>query len=343
MKSSSTTPPSSGGSSAGVLLGVHIGPENNATDEAGIQALDTQLGRNIAIDSDYVDWNPNSSPNGFPNMDRLNWDKQNGFIAMESWRTDFAGADPSGGCATAADIIAGKYDAQLVKQADLAKSYGAPILVRWHYEMTDNADDTCFNNGQTVKKNFAVAGPNYVNSWKHIVDIFRQQGATNVEWVWGPSAGLFTGDNGSLDATDWKLFYPGNDYVDWISDDHYNKDTTLESYATDPNIANFYSQVSGLGKPLMQAETGAYYISSMSPDPQTEWLQTAFNALPTKYPDFKAFIYWDGTNGTSGGDGSSGDGGYGLRGGGLAAFKTSINSTYYQATQLPFLTSPSDK
>ena len=311
----------------GVLLGIHSVPESNSVGEAGITSLEGTLGRNLAIDSDYVDWNPNSQPYGFPNTARIQWDSQHNLITMESWRTDFSSADPSGGCATAADIVAGKYDAQLTQQADAAKALGVPILVRWHYEMSDNDDDTCFNNGKPVKDSYAIAGANYVASWKHIVDIFRKEGATNVQWVWGPSAGLFANKDGSgtVDTTDWKLFYPGNDYVDWISDDRYNKTNTPESYATDPFIADFYSQVSGLGKPLMQAETGSNYVAGMSPDPQTEWITGVYTALTTKYPDFKAFIYWNGSDGAA----------YSLQGAGLAEFKKMASDPHFSALPFP--------
>ena len=108
--------------------------------------------------------------------------------------------------------------------------------------MTDNDDDTCFNNGVPVKNNMAQVGQNYVASWKHIVDLFRAHGASNVRWVWAPSATLFSNSDGSVDATTWTYFYPGDSYVDWIACDHYNKSDTPASFATDPNIADFYAQ-----------------------------------------------------------------------------------------------------
>ncbi len=48
----------------------------------------------------------------------------------------------------------------------------------------------------------------YVTAWRHIHDIFEQEGATNVRWVWAPNVkpGL---------PTPYAELYPGDDYVDW--------------------------------------------------------------------------------------------------------------------------------
>ena len=320
--------------SSGVMLGAHIEPENNSTDEAGFTSLEGQLGHNLAIYSDYEDWNPTSAPTGFPNTSLLNWSQQHHLLTMISWRTDFAASSPTGGCATAADITAGKYDSQLTQQADAVKALGYPILVRWHYEMTNNDDDTCFNNGIPIKSDLAKAGQNYVASWKHIVDIFRAQGANNVQWVWSPSANLFSNKNGSVNPTNWKLFYPGDSYVDWIADDNYNKTDKPLSFGSDPDIANFYNQTSGLGKPLMQSETGADHDTTQNPDAQTTWIQTAQIALKTKYPAFKALIWWDGIGSAYQKANPNSNTGYGLQGPGLDAFKQMASDPHF--TALPF-------
>src|SRR5204863_202833 len=53
--------------------------------------------------------------------------------------------------------------------------------------------------------------------------IFKEEGADNVIWVWTPNAAGFkdgrkyTGGNPPA-----PFFYPGDDYVDWISADGYN-------------------------------------------------------------------------------------------------------------------------
>ena len=133
------------------------------------------------------------------------------------WRILFR-SDPARGCATADAIVAGEYDAQLRKQAAEVKALGAPILVRFNYEMTGNAKHTCFT-GFAVKQNPSLAGSKFIAAWKHVVDSFRAVGATNVKWVWAPGKHAF--EKGL-----WSSFYPGGDYVDWIGIDDYNGSTT---------------------------------------------------------------------------------------------------------------------
>ena len=53
------------------------------------------------------------------------------------------------------------------------------------------------------------SGPEFIAAWRHLHDIFRRAGASNVAWVWCPTAEGF--DRGEAAA-----FYPGDDVVDWI-------------------------------------------------------------------------------------------------------------------------------
>jgi hypothetical protein len=58
------------------------------------------------------------------------------------------------------------------------------------------------------------SGEDYIAAWKHVRSIFRQEGATNVSWVWCPTAeGFIRGDA--------PPFYPGDDQVDWTCVDVY--------------------------------------------------------------------------------------------------------------------------
>jgi len=312
------------------LLGAHVDFIAAATSQADFEALEASIGRPLALDGDYQDWMPTSSPAGFPNLARIAWDKAAGRTIMISWRTDFQGATPNAGCATAADIIAGKYDKQMVGQATAIAAVGTDVLVRWHYEFTSNDDDTCFNNGIPVNSDFAAAGRNYVNSWKHIVDLFRANGANNVRWVWAPAASLFSNKDGSADPLTWTYFYPGDSYVDWIACDRYNKSDTPASFATDADIANFYSQTSPRGKPLMVSETAANNDPAQSPDAQTLWLTTIRTALPAKYPAIRALVWWNTANSDYlNANPKYGGTGYQLVGPGLAAYKALANDSYF--------------
>ncbi|MGE5408405.1 MAG: glycosyl hydrolase, partial [Syntrophothermus sp.] len=77
-----------------------------------------------------------------------------------------------------AAIAAGSYDGYLREQAEAAKSWGAPLMIRFAHEM--NGDWFSWGSPGTSPETF-------VSAWRHVVDLFRSVGAYNVEWVWAPN------------------------------------------------------------------------------------------------------------------------------------------------------------
>ena len=305
---------SGGAARAQAMLGVHLGNPSLQSGEALVLSLEGALGRNIAIDSDYENWGT------FPDTGRVQWDIQQGLLPMQSWRIEFSDLDPNT-CATAKAINAGVYDTQIIRQARTIRSLGAPVLIRFNYEMTDNAENTCFT-GFPVNNNWPLAGQEFVSAWRHVVGLFRAAGATNAVWVWAPGAGSYV--EGS-----WPYFWPGAAWVDWIGIDDYNKVDTPSSFATDPGIPQFIPAVGGLGKPLMVSENGALEDPNMNPDAQTRWVETARTYIKA-HPQIKAYVYWD----TEGAilppppyDGT----GYILKGAGMVAFKALANDPWFKA------------
>ena len=305
----------SGAAQAGVMLGAHVGYENTPDSQSQFTALESAIGRKLAIDNDHQDWAE------FPKVDRVKWDVANGRTPMLSWRILYHRGNPAGGCATAEAISAGTYDAQLARQAAAAKALGVTMLVRFNYEMTNNEENTCFT-GFKVKLDPTTAGAKYVAAWKHVVDRFRAAGATNVKWVWAPG-------HKAYEKGLWRMFYPGNAYVDWIGVDDYNKSNTPASFATDPGILAFYAATASMGKPLMVSETGAVNDPKQTPDAQTLWLTTARAFLKT-HPAIKAFVYWSNGGKFARENAGYGGSGYVLQGPGLAAFRAMANDPYFR-------------
>jgi glycosyl hydrolase family 26 len=290
------------------MLGAHVGYEYNPDAQAEFDALERAIGHNLALDNTHEGWPV------MPDAARINWDFQHHRLPMVTWMIALKFGDPHSGCATADDILAGAYDGQIAKQVQAVKALGHPILIRFNHEMTNLKQHTCFT-GFPVKQNPQLAGTKYVKVWKYVVDIFRSAGVTNVKWVWSPSNHAF--ENGL-----WRMFYPGGDYVDWIGADDYNTSDVPRSFATDPGINAFYNATSGMGKPLMIAETGAVSDPSQEPDPQTLWLTTAREYVKS-HPAIKAFLYWDDQPPRA-------LTGNRLQGAGLAAFKAMADDPYFQ-------------
>ena len=296
------------------MLGAHVDYEGNPKSQTDFMALETAIGRKLAIDSDYEDWA------AFPNTARINWDVQNGRQSMQSWKVVFQSSATPLQCATAVAIAAGTYDTQLARQAAAVKALKTPILIRFNYEMTDNVFNTCFT-GFPVTQNLPLAGARYVAAWKHVVDIFRAAGVTNAKWVFAPSAFAYL-------KGQWSYFYPGAAYVDWMAADHYNKSDVPASFATDPAINAFYNLASATGKPLMMSETAGNNDPRLSPDAQVLWL-TTLEAFFKAKPALMALVYWNDQGQYLQANPGYGGSGYTLQGTGMATFKTIANDPYF--------------
>lgn len=107
--------------------------------------------------------------------------------------------------ASVANVAAGLDDTELATVANRLKSLGSPVMIRPWHEFNGN----WFPWSATVS-----TCPTWISGWRHMVDVFRHNGATNVGFDWSPSEGS---DRAIRDAC-----YPGDNYVDWVSSDEYN-------------------------------------------------------------------------------------------------------------------------
>ncbi len=203
------------------------------------------------------------------------------------------------GCSDVAAIASSKDDSIITSYAQGLKTFGHPVFLRWYWEM--NHVDHHSNCG---------AGTNpaaFVSAWQHIWTIFQKQGATNVAFVWCPGGSRNTA-----------AFYPGDRYVDWIGNDHFDDQgaPTTGTQAVTNVFGAFYQEWSGHGKPMMIGATGA------TPTDQPGYLQGLQAAFPTTYPAFKALMYFDAPGG-------NGKGPWHLQGGGVTAFGALATDPYF--------------
>lgn len=102
-----------------------------------------------------------------------------------------------------ADIVAGKLDDRIRTHARQVRALGKPILLRMRWEMD--------------RPNLAgsVGSPeDYQRAWRHVRKAFEREGATNVAWVFCPTAEGFEENRAAA-------YYPGDDAVDWTCADVY--------------------------------------------------------------------------------------------------------------------------
>jgi mannan endo-1,4-beta-mannosidase len=107
--------------------------------------------------------------------------------------------------ASVAAIAAGTYDGYLRAYADSVRDFGHPVVIGFGHEM--NAPWYSWGYGW-------VPAATFVRAWRHIVTLFRAQGADNVTWMWTLQADA----KGTGPIASW---WPGAQYVSWVGIDGY--------------------------------------------------------------------------------------------------------------------------
>jgi glycosyl hydrolase family 26 len=147
----------------------------------------------------------------------------------------FVQIDPTD--ASISGIAAGVYDGYLRLYADNVREFGHAVVIGFGHEM--NAPTYSWGYGHVPASTFVAA-------WRHIVSLFRGQGAENVTWLWTLQAdGPGTGPIAS--------WWPGASYVTWVGIDgyYYTRSDTFDKVFS-PTI----HQVRALtAKPVLLSET----------------------------------------------------------------------------------------
>ena len=267
-----------GGRPSGPLVpaaGFYVGAYTKSTEgygeakqRAAIEDLESHLGRRLHIDHHFYEWSK-----VFPSQSEP-WDIDHGRIPMISW---------NGAGVLSSTIAAGHHDGMIRARAEAVRRLGAPVFIRWFWEMDGNK-----------KAQWAENPASYTDAWRRIVDLFRAQGATNAVWVWCPNASAFD-DNKAM------AWYPGPDHVDWICADGYNfspnRGDKWENF--DEIFDHFYREGAKLNKPMMIGEFGVLEDPA-HPGRKGEWFHIAHDMLAQKYPAIAALVYFNADSTTNG-------------------------------------------
>jgi mannan endo-1,4-beta-mannosidase len=138
-----------------------------------------------------------------------------------------------------AAIVAGQYDAYLRAYARQVRAFGHRVIIGFAHEM----------NGKWYSWGWTHVPPYlWVRAWRHVVDVFRSQGARNVIWLW-----TIHHEYGSIRVV--KQYWPGKRYVTWVGIDGYFEQPSDTYY----NV--FGGTVQGIRKftwkPILLSEAGA--------------------------------------------------------------------------------------
>jgi hypothetical protein len=181
-----------------------------------------------------------------------------------------------------AQIAAGRYDASLAAQAR-------------RFAKLDRQAFVTFDHEADAKTRYNVRGSpaRFVAAWRHVVEVYRRNGADNVVFVWN-----VTGWEGNFDKLPG--LWPGNAFVDWLSWEGYNMSACRPNqdgpHSFDEAVRPMYSWVQSNGprhgidpgKPVMISEMGTTPIGAATDD----WYRAVPGTL-RKLPRIRAVKVWN--------------------------------------------------
>ncbi len=270
-----------------------------------LPSFEASAGKAVSLVMLLHSWNQGNFP-----YNSMNSIRSHGSIPVLSWQS-YA---PENAVETSWKRISeGSMDGYIRQWAYDSKSWGHPYFLRFDWEMNGYWDP------------YSSQAEYYVPMWKHVRDIFRQEGATNVTWVWCPNI-----DGPSTRPLE--QVFPGNDQVDWVCMDGYNFGTS-QSWSSWSSFSSLfaptYNHLLKLapGKPIMIGEISSSEVGGSKP----EWIRQMFSDLPSKFPNVKAFIWFNINKETDWRIESSEES--------KRAFREGINSSYFASNNYASLSS----
>jgi Glycosyl hydrolase family 26 len=246
-----------------ILFGAYTRGDINL-DLSAIQDLEQDLNHTL----DIVQW--------FTNFDHP-WEadavKQAalfGRIPMITWQPTGHSLD---------SILSGVDDNYLREWARGAKTYGKSIYIRLMPEM--NGDWVTWS-GDPEK---------YIATWRYIINKFRQEGATNVKWIWAPNC-----MDGPRDdpAYFMERYYPGQAYVDVIGLSGFNWGNVekIHIWRTYEDIfLSAYERLNKIADHRFWVVETASAEDSKDSQRKADWIKSMFTS--TVFPKVEAIIWFN--------------------------------------------------
>jgi len=253
----------------GALFGAFADMGTSGWNQHEVAEFEAMIGRTLDIDHRYYAWN-----DPFPGENE-SWDAVNGRIPLITWEPWDAKLNA---------IRAGVYDAMVRQRAAALRDGGSPVFLRFAHEMNGNwyPWDGYHNNGSGKRNGPAI----YVAAWRHLHRLFTEEGATNVVWVWCPNQRSFP----STAWNNFRNYYPGDAYVDWVCVDGYNFGTSAStSWRSFAEVLRPIYRAYGSIKPIMVAETGSVELGG----DKAQWIADAADALRQEFPSVAAFLWFN--------------------------------------------------
>jgi beta-mannanase len=128
----------------------------------------------------------------------------------------------------------------------------------------------------------------FVDAWRRIHDLFHDEGATNVTWVWSVNHRSVP----HIPANRVEEFWPGSRYVDWIGISGFNPGPVRVPFrwqSFDHVNRSRYLELLQYDKPIMISETAAPEVGG----DKAAWVARMFRSISARYPKLGALIWFD--------------------------------------------------
>lgn len=268
-----------------------------------------EVGRRPVIIGAYKSWNLHLVD---PTQLSAVWAR--GAVPMVTWEP----WGPHGKAYKLADIAKGLYDGYVRRSALAAARWGRPLFVRFAHEM----NGTWYPWGKGRHRNTPRL---FVAAWRHVVRVFRRNGADNVRWVWSPNQNL----SGRFPFTQ---YYPGDRWVDWVGLDGFNSALSPDWLSFSEVFAGTYNSLVRLTpRPIMIAETGTWETGGS----KSAWVREALARELPQMSHIRALVWWSVND-------SRGDFRVNSSPGALQALRQAIRSPSLGADRAEFLATPAE-
>ncbi len=239
---------------------------------SSLTALENTLGVTFTAAMWYQDWSAAFDPTPANNFHAT------GHIPELTWEPQISGTGISYDA-----VNAGSYDSYLTSFGQAVAALGYPIRLSLAPEM--NTDWTPWGIGSQGNN-----ATNFKSFYQHVVQKFRDAGASNVSWVWSPNV---TPSNAASLYGSYSNIYPGDAYVDYMGLDGYNWGTT-QSWSVWQSFAQVfqssYQQLLGVsGKNILIMEIA----SAEAGGNKAAWITDMFTQLQSGYSRIQGFTWFD--------------------------------------------------
>jgi mannan endo-1,4-beta-mannosidase len=185
-------------------------------------------------------------------------------------------------------IAGGKYDSYIRSWARDIKTVNGPVMLRPMHEMNGRWYPWCGTVNGNTPADFRAA-------WRHIHDLFVDEGATNVTWVWSINRNSLP----NTYANRFAAYYPGDAYVDWTSISGFNWGKRQgPSRSFDYLYTESLTYLRTVNKPIVISEIGCNTDGVDKP----AWILDTYRQILLDHHEVKGIVIYDkrevGVNGT---------------------------------------------